>query len=115
MWQKAVKYHAPSRQAILYGSTVRRVVFPPERLAWAQGLVPTYPSMTLYMVVDRAALPEDVLPWEVFIENRAEIDSSDLTLYINALVDATLCPPGKLVITAMGWGHNWVWEMAYAR
>jgi len=21
----------------------------------------------------------------------------------------------KLVITAMGWGHNWVWEMAYAR
>jgi len=21
----------------------------------------------------------------------------------------------KLIITAMGWGHNWVWEMAYAR
>ncbi len=39
--------------------------------------------MTLYLVVDRAALPADILPWEVFIENRAVIDSSDLTLYVN--------------------------------
>ncbi len=85
----------------LYGKLVRPEHIPPERLAWAQGLVPTFPSMTLYMVVDRAALPADVLPWEVFIENRAVIDSSDLTLYINALVDETLCPPGKLVITAI--------------
>ena len=29
------------------------------------------------------------------------IDSSDLTLYINALVDETLCPPGKLVVMAI--------------
>ena len=85
----------------LYGKLVRPEHIPPERLAWAQGLVPTFPSMTLYLVVDRAALPADVLPWEVFIENRAVIDSSDLTLYINSLVDETLCPPGKLVITAI--------------
>ena len=85
----------------LYGKLVRPEHIPPERLAWAQALVPTFPSMTLYMVVDRAALPADMLPWEVFIENRAVIDSSDLTLYINALVDETLCPPGKLVITAI--------------
>jgi prolycopene isomerase len=85
----------------IYGKLVRPEHIKPERLEWARSLVPTYPSMTLYMVVDRAALPEDVLPWEVFIENRAEIDSSDLTLYTNALVDATLCPPGKLVITAI--------------
>ncbi len=78
----------------LYGKLVRPEHIRPERLAWAQGLVPTFPSMTLYMVVDRAALPADILPWEIFIENRAVIDSSDLTLYINALVDETLCPPG---------------------
>ena len=48
----------------------------------ARALVPTFPSMTLYLVVDRAALPADVLPWEVFIENRTVIDSSDLTLYV---------------------------------
>lgn len=85
----------------LYGKLVRPEHIPPERLAWAQGLVPTFPSMTLYLVVDRAALPADVLPWEVFIENRAVIDSSDLTLYVNALVDETLGPAGKLVITAI--------------
>jgi prolycopene isomerase len=85
----------------LYGKLVRPEHISPERLAWARGLVPTFPSMTLYLVVDRAALPADVLPWEVFIENRTVIDSSDLTLYVNALVDETLCPPGKLVITAI--------------
>jgi prolycopene isomerase len=85
----------------LYGKLVRPEHISPERLVWAQGLVPTFPSMTLYLVVDRAALPADVLPWEVFIENRAVIDSSDLTLYVNSLVDDTLGPPGKLVITAI--------------
>jgi phytoene dehydrogenase-like protein len=85
----------------LYGKLVRPEHIPPERLTWAQGLVPTFPSMTLYMVVNRAALPADVLPWEVFIENRAVIDSSDLTLYINSLVDESLGPPGKLVVMAI--------------
>jgi prolycopene isomerase len=85
----------------LYGKLVRPEHIPPERLAWAQNLVPTFPSMTMYMVVDRAALPADALPWEIFIENRAVIDSSDLTLYINSLVDETLGPPGKLVIMAI--------------
>ncbi len=85
----------------LYGRLVRPEHIRPERLAWARKLVPTFPSMTLYLLVDRAALPADVLPWEVFIEDRTVIDSTDLTLYINALVDESLCPPGKLVITAI--------------
>lgn len=85
----------------LYGKLVRPEHIPPERLAWAQSLIPTFPSMTLYMVTDRTALPEDVFPWEVFIENRAVIDHSDLTLYINALVDHTLSPPGKLAVMAI--------------
>lgn len=85
----------------LYGKLVRPEHIPPERLAWAQSLIPTFPSMTLYIVVDRAALPEGVFPWEIFIENRAVIDHSDLTLYINALVDHTLCPPGKLAVLAI--------------
>ena len=85
----------------LYGKLIRAEHIKPERLSWAQNLVPTYPSMTLYMVVDRAALPEDILPWEIFIENRTLIDSSDLTLYINSLVDETLGPTGKMVIMAI--------------
>ena len=44
------------------------------------------------MVVDCESIPKDTYPWEIFIENRKVIDSSDLTLYINSLVDATLCP-----------------------
>ncbi len=85
----------------LYGSLVRPEHIPPERLAWAKALVPTFPSMTLYMTVDRQALPDDILPWEVFIENRQEIDSQDLTLYINSLVDETLGPRDQLVIMAI--------------
>jgi prolycopene isomerase len=85
----------------IYGKLVRPEHSTPERRAWAQALVPTFPSMTLYMVVDREAVPPGAIPWEVFIEKGQGIDSSDLTLYINALVDQTLCPPDKLVITAI--------------
>jgi len=85
----------------IYGNLVRPEHIAPERLAWAQGLVPTFPSMTLYLLVDAQALPPSVLPWEIFIEKGEVIDSSDLTLYVNALVDRTLCPEGKLVITVI--------------
>jgi len=94
----------------IYGKLVRPEHITPERLKWAQSLVPTYPSMTLYMVVDRDAIPKNTYPWEIFIENRKVIDSSDLTLYINSLVDATLCPPDHLVVMAIApnmcdWPH----------
>lgn len=85
----------------IYGKLVRPEHIEPERLAWARALVPTFPSMVLYMVVDREAIPDRALPWEIFIENREEIDSSDLTLYINSLVDESLGPPGKLVMFAI--------------
>jgi len=94
----------------IYGKLVRPEHIAPERLKWAQSLVPTFPSMTLYMVVDRAGIPKDTYPWEIFIENRKVIDSSDLTLYINSLVDATLCPPDQLVVMVIApnlcnWPH----------
>ncbi len=66
--------------------------------------------MTLYMVLDRDGFPEGLYPWEIFIENRKVIDSSDLTLYINSLVDTTLSPPDHLVVFAIApnmrqWPH----------
>ncbi len=85
----------------IYGRLVRPEHINPKRLRWAQSLIPTFPSITLYMVVDREAIPSDHYPWEIFIENRKVIDSSDLTLYINALVDETLCPPDQLVVMAI--------------
>ena len=85
----------------LYGKLIKPEHIDPAQLAWARALVPTYPSMTLYMLVDPEALPADAMPWEIFIENREVIDSSDLTLYINSLVDQSLCPPGKLVVMAI--------------
>lgn len=85
----------------IYGKLVRPEHIPPERLKWVQSLVPTFPSMTLYMVLDRQGLPESLYPWEIFIENRKVIDSSDLTLYINSLVDTSLCPPDHLVVMAI--------------
>ncbi|MFO7698862.1 MAG: FAD-dependent oxidoreductase, partial [Anaerolineae bacterium] len=85
----------------LYGKLVRPEHITPERLAWAQSLIPTFPSMTLYLLVDRSALPADAMPWEVFIENRAEIDSTDLTLYINSLVDESLAPRDQVAFMAI--------------
>jgi prolycopene isomerase len=85
----------------IYTKLVRPQHITPGRLQWARALVPTYPSMTLYMVVDREAVPPGTYPWEIYIENRKVIDSSDLTLYINSLVDASLCPPGQLVVMAI--------------
>jgi hypothetical protein len=57
--------------------------------------------MTMYMLIDAGGLPADTFPWEIFIENRAVIDSSDLTLYTNSLVDRTLAPEGQLVVMAI--------------
>ena len=95
----------------IYGHLVRQQHISPDRLEWAQSLIPTFPSMTLYMVVDREAIPEDSFPWEIFIENRKIIDSSDLTLYINSLVDHSICPPDELVVMAISpnfcsWPHT---------
>jgi len=94
----------------IYGRLVRPEHISPARLSWSKSLVPTYPSMTLYMVVDRRAIPENTYPWEIYIENRVVIDSSDLTLYINSLVDKTLCPEDELVVMAIApnlcpWPH----------
>ena len=86
----------------IYGKLVKPEHIKPERMAWARSLVPTYPSMTLYMVVDKQAVPPKAIPWEIFIENRAVIDSTDLTLYINSLVDQSLSPnQDELVIMAI--------------
>lgn len=86
----------------IYGKLIRPEHTSPEKQAWARALVPTYPSMTLYLVVERQAVPDSAIPWEIFIENRLAIDSTDLTLYINSLVDHTLSPiAGELVITVI--------------
>jgi hypothetical protein len=85
----------------IYGRLVRLEHISPKRLEWSRSLVPTFPSMTLYMVVDRQGIPANTFPWEIYIENREEIDSSDLTLYINSMVDSTLCPPDELVVMAI--------------
>jgi prolycopene isomerase len=85
----------------IYGKLVKPEHIAPERLAWVKSLVATFPSMTMYMLVDAQALPADTFPWEIFIENRALIDSSDLTLYTNSLVDRTLAPEGQLVVMAI--------------
>ena len=94
----------------IYGKLVKAVHIDPERLKWAHWLIPTFPSMTLYIVLEREGLTGDLYPWEIFIENRTVINSSDLTLYINSLVDTTLCPPDHLVVMAIApnmcqWPH----------
>ncbi|MBW6474938.1 MAG: FAD-dependent oxidoreductase [Anaerolineaceae bacterium] len=95
----------------IYGELVRPQHISSKRMEWVKSLIPTFPSMTLCMVIDREGLPEDIFPWEIYIENRKVIDSSDLTLYINSLVDETLCQPDHLVVMVIApnmqkWPHS---------
>ena len=49
---------------------------------WANSLVPTYPSLVFYALVEDSVIPEDTLPIEMLISNTKEIDENEITLYI---------------------------------
>jgi prolycopene isomerase len=94
----------------IYGKLIKPAHIDPERLKWAHSLIPTFPSMTLYMILEGEGFTDNLYPWEIFNENRKVVVSLDLRLYINSLVDATLCPPDHLVVMAMApnlcqWPH----------
>jgi prolycopene isomerase len=65
--QNGIELNAPyivanSTDWNIYGKLVRPQHIQPKRLAWAQNLVPTCPSMTVYMLVDRSAFPKTSCP-----------------------------------------------------
>ncbi|MCP4629192.1 MAG: FAD-dependent oxidoreductase [bacterium] len=103
----------------LYGKLIRKRHIKPKRLEWAQSLVPTFPSLVLYLAIDAAAVPEGTTPIQMMIENMYDISGNDITVYVSSLDDPSLCPPGIHTMTAMApvpdsigkWPRPW--EPAY--
>lgn len=51
------------------------------------------PSFVVYGTVERAALPENATPVQMFVDNKEALDEGDVTLYLPSLEDPSLAPP----------------------
>ncbi|MFA6611075.1 MAG: NAD(P)/FAD-dependent oxidoreductase, partial [Bacilli bacterium] len=73
-----------------------------KRRTWAKNLIPTYPSVVLYSVVDRNIIPEGTAPIEMLIGNPEQLDESEVTAYIFSIDDYTLCDEDEHTVIAIG-------------
>jgi prolycopene isomerase len=62
----------------------------------------SWPSFVVYGSLDAARLPEDLMPVEMFIDNKESLDEGDVTLYVSGLEDPSLAPEGILPFTLIG-------------
>jgi prolycopene isomerase len=65
-------------------------------------MVLTHPSMVLYGQVKADAVPSGTFPVEMFVDNKAALDESEVTMYVSSLEDPSLCPEGTHVFTLIG-------------
>jgi len=86
----------------LYGKLIDPAHSTEARRQWAASQVPTYPSVVLYALVDKAVIPEDTAPIEMLVGNPDMLDESEVTAYIFSIDDHTLCPPQYHTIAAIG-------------
>lgn len=86
----------------LYGKLIDPAYSSAKRRAWAQNQVPTYPSVVLYALVDRKAIPEDTAPIEMLVGNPDKLDESEVTAYILSIDDRTLCAEDEHTVVAIG-------------
>ncbi len=86
----------------LYGKLIDPAFTTTRKRTWAQNQVPTYPSVVLYAVVDREAIPADTAPIEMLVGNPDRIDESEVTAYILSIDDRTLCASDEHTIVAIG-------------
>ena len=86
----------------LYGKLISAKETTSDRIAWAQNMVPTFPSVMLYAVVDREAIPEDTEVVEMLVGNPNAVDESEVTVYIHSIDDRTICAENQHVLMAIG-------------
>ncbi len=86
----------------LYGKLIPETHLQPGLREWAEKQVPTYPSVVLYALVERDAIPARTLPIEMLIGNPDQIDEGEVTIFIFSIDDQTLCPEDRHVLVAMG-------------
>ncbi len=86
----------------LFGKLIDPVHTTQDQRDWAKNMVPTYPSVVLYSVVDREVIPADTVPIEMLVGNPEELDESEVTAYILSIDDRTLCAEDEHTIVAIG-------------
>ncbi|MBD3365285.1 NAD(P)-binding protein [candidate division WOR-3 bacterium] len=86
----------------LYGKLIKPRHIKPKKLKWAANLVPTYPSVVLYLGVDAEAIPEDTNPVVMVIEDKKGVNQGDVTCYISSIDDPSICPEGMHAMTVIG-------------
>lgn len=73
-----------------------------KRRTWAKNQVPTYPSVALYLLVDKEAIDEGTIAVEMLIGNIDALDEAEVTVYIPSVDDKTICPEDAHVVMAIG-------------
>lgn len=86
----------------LYGKLIDPANSTHKKREWAKKQAPTYPSVVLYAVVDRHAIPEDTSPIEMLVGNPEKLDESEITAYILSIDDRTLCAQDEHTVVAIG-------------
>lgn len=86
----------------LFDGLIPPEVSTPEQRAWAASLEPTHPSVVVYSLVGRRAIPEGTLPVEMLTGNPNALDESEVTAYISSLDDRTLCAPDEHTVLTIG-------------
>ena len=74
----------------------------PRERARIESLVLTHPSVVLYGQVRADAVPPGTFPVEMFVDNKAALDESEVTLYLSSLEEPNLAPEGLHVFTLIG-------------
>lgn len=86
----------------LFGKLIDPVHTTQDQRDWAKNMVPTYPSVVLYAVVDREVIPADTVPIEMLVGNPDQLDESEVTAYLLSIDDRTLCAEDEHTIVAIG-------------
>lgn len=86
----------------LYGSLIPARQTTEKRRHWAEAQQPTYPSVVLYALVDRIAIPADAEPVEMLVGNPEAIDESEVTVYLPSMDDPSICASDEHVVEAIG-------------
>ena len=67
-----------------------------------ESLVLTHPAVVLYGQVKADAVPNGTFPVEMFVDNKAALDESEVTLYLSSIEEPNLAPEGTSVFTLIG-------------
>jgi prolycopene isomerase len=86
----------------LYGKLIDPKYSTEQRREWAKKQIPTYPSVVLYAVLDKGAIPADTAPIEMLVGNPDKLDESEVTAYILSIDDRTLCAEDEHTVVAIG-------------